>query len=81
MIYHIASMSDHEVRDRYHDLVDKRPDLNALERLELERIEARLDADDRDPRMEAQECQWQEERVELINSVEELLARLRSLSV
>ena len=74
-------MSDHEVRDRYHDLVDKRPDLNAPERLELERIEARLDAEDRAPRLEARECQWQEERVELINSVEELLARLRSLSV
>ena len=77
----VASMGDHQIRERYHELVDKHPTLNALERFELERIEARLDAEDRDPRLEARERQWQEERVELINSVEELLGRLRRLSV
>jgi hypothetical protein len=74
-------MSDRQVRERYHELVDKRPHLNALERFELERIEARLDAEDIDPLLEARERQWQEERRELINSVEDLLARLRSVSV
>jgi hypothetical protein len=74
-------MSDHQVRERYHELVDRRADLNALERFELGRIEARLDAEDKDSKLEARERQWQEERVELLNSVDDLLARLRSLSV
>lgn len=77
----IESMSDHQVRERYHELVDRRADLNALERFELGRIEARLDAEDKDSKLEARERQWQEERVELLNSVDDLLARLRSLSV
>jgi hypothetical protein len=77
----IASTSDQQVRERYHELVDKRPDLNALERFELERIETRLDAEDVGPRLEARERQWQEERIDLLNSAEDLLARLRSLSV
>jgi GTP1/Obg family GTP-binding protein len=75
VIARIKSMSDHQVRERYHELVDKRPDLNALERFELERIEAHLDAEDRDPQLEAREREWQEERVQLLNSVEELLFR------
>ena len=78
---HIASMSDRQVRERYHELVDKRPGLNALGRFELERIETRLDAEDRDAQLEARERHWRDERVELINSVEELLAKLRSQSV
>lgn len=77
----IASMSDHQVRERYHELVDRRPGLDALERFELGRIEARLDAEDRDPKLEARERQWQEERVALLDSVDKLLASLRSRSV
>jgi hypothetical protein len=77
----IASMSDHQVRGRYHELVDKRPELNALERFELGRIEARLDAEDRDPLLEARERRWQQDRTELLSSVEELLTRLRNLSL
>lgn len=77
----IASMSDRQVREKYHELVDKRPDLNALERFELGRIEARLDAEDRDPQLEAREGRWQEERTKLLGSVEELLTRLRNLSL
>jgi hypothetical protein len=76
----IANMSDQQVRERYHELVDKRPDLNALERFELERIELRLDAEDRDPVLETREQQWQLERTELLNSVEDLLVKLKSLS-
>lgn len=74
-------MSDRQVREKYHELVDKRPDLNALERFELGRIEARLDAEDRDPQLEAREGRWQEERTKLLGSVEELLTRLRNLSL
>src|SRR5271165_3683611 len=45
----IASMADRELRQRFHELVDKGlgPGLSVLERFELERIEARLDAEDR----------------------------------
>jgi len=75
----IASMADREVRERYHQLVDERldRDLTALERFELERIEGRLDAEDRDPQMEARNRQWELERTELLNSVEDLLVKLR----
>jgi hypothetical protein len=74
-------MNGQEVRDRYHELIDNRPGLDALGRFELGEIEGRLDAEDRDPQLEARERQWQEERFELLNSVQELLAKLRSPSV
>ena len=76
----IASMSDDQVRARYHELVDKRPALDALERFELERIEARLDAEDTDPALQRREREWQEQRRELMDSVEALLTRLRLVS-
>ena len=76
----VATMSDQQVREQYHLLVDKgRANLSPLERFELERIEARLDAEDRDPVLEARERQWQEERTELLDSIEQLLAKLRGL--
>jgi len=74
-------MNGQEVRDRYHKLIDKRPGLEALERFELDEIAGRLDAEDRDTQLEARERQWQEERFELLNSVQDLLAKLRSRSV
>jgi len=74
-------MNGQEVRDRYHKLIDKRPCLEALERFELDEIAGRLDAEDRDTQLEARERQWQEERFELLNSVQDLLAKLRSRSV
>jgi hypothetical protein len=77
----IAVMEDQEVRDRYHELVDKRNDLDALGRFELERIEGRLDAEDRDPVLEERRRQWQEQRTELVNSIADLLAKLKSQSV
>jgi hypothetical protein len=77
----IASMSDQDVRERYHELIDERPRLSPLERFELERIEARLDAEDRDAQLEVRERKWREDRAELINSVEKLLVKLRSPSV
>lgn len=75
----IASMADREVRQLYHELVDKRleSELTVLERFELERIEARLDAEDRDPQIEARNCQWETERTELLQSIEDLLLKLR----
>lgn len=75
----IASLPETEVRQRYHELVDKRlgGDLSAMERFELERIEVRLDAEDRDPEIEARDRQWNAERAELLESIEGLLLRLR----
>jgi uncharacterized protein (DUF433 family) len=75
----IASMADRDVRQRYHDLADKslRNGLTVLERFELERIEARLDAEDRDPRIDAQDRKWELERTELLESIQNLLIRLR----
>lgn len=75
----VASMADREVRERYHQIVDERQDrhLTALERFELERIEARLDAEDRDPQIEARNRQWELERTELLESIEDLLVKLR----
>jgi hypothetical protein len=75
----IASMPDREIRQRYHELVDKGLDgaLTALERFELERIETRLDAEDRDPKIEAEDRKWEAERTELLESIEGLLRRLK----
>ena len=72
-------MADREVRQRYHELVDQGLDsgLTVLERFELERIEARLDAEDRDPQVEARDRQWATERTELLQSIEDLLIKLR----
>jgi hypothetical protein len=72
-------MADREVRQRYHELVDKRlqSGLSELERFELVQIEARLDANDRDPRIEAQDRQWETERTELLQSTADLLRKLR----
>jgi hypothetical protein len=75
----IASMADREVRQRYHELVDKRlgSELTVLERFEMERIETRLNAEDRDPEIEARDRQWEMERTVLLASIEDLLLRLR----
>jgi hypothetical protein len=75
----IASMADREVRQRYHELVDKglESQLATTERFELERIETRLDAEDRDPQIEVRERQWELERTQLLESIEDLLMRLR----
>lgn len=76
----IAELPDREVRQRYHELVDARfvRDLTTLERFELERIVARLDAEDADPALEAREGEWETNRRQLLDSVEDLLIRLRS---
>jgi hypothetical protein len=75
----IAVMADREVRQRYHELVDKRlvSKLTVLERFELERIETRLDAEDRDPQIEARDRQWEMERTQLLESIQNLLLKLQ----
>jgi hypothetical protein len=72
-------MADREVRQRYHELVDKRlvSELTVLERFELERIETRLDAEDEDPRIEARDRQWEMERTQLLESIQDLLLKLQ----
>ena len=72
-------MADREVRQRYHELVDKRlvSKLTVLERFELERIETRLDAEDRDPQIEARDRQWEMERTQLLESIQNLLLKLQ----
>lgn len=76
----IASMADRDVRQRYHDLVDKGMggELSALERFELERIEIRLDAEDRDAQIEALDREWEVQRSKLLDSIADLLIRLRA---
>ena len=72
-------MADREVRQRYHELVDKRlvSELTVLERFELERIETRLDAEDEDTRIEARDRQWEMERTQLLESIQDLLLKLQ----
>jgi len=71
-------MDENEVLDRYHELIDKRltDELNYRESFELDRIEARLNAEDetelRDLRATQEE--WQRERLELVSSIERLLS-------
>lgn len=75
----IAEMPDREVLDRYHALVDKQliTSLTLTERFELERIEARLDANDRDPLVEARNREWEAERIRILDSIQSLIAKLQ----
>ena len=75
----VAVMPDGEARQRYHQLVDREllERLSPLERFELERIEARLEALDRDPAIEAQDREWESRRERLLDSMHELLLQLQ----
>lgn len=73
----IATMPEDRVRERYHELVDKKPNLSPLERFEFERIEARLDAEDVDAAQEARNRDWDRRRNELLDSIGSLVDRLR----
>jgi len=72
-------MADRDVRQRYHELADQKlaGPLTVLERFELERIEARLDAEDKDPKIEALNREWEQQRSDLLDSIENLLIKLR----
>lgn len=76
----VASMPDREAIQRYHSLIDKQLDaaLTPAERFELERIETRLDATDRDPQIEARDRELEAERTRVLDSIHTLLARLQS---
>jgi hypothetical protein len=76
----VASMPDREAIQRYHSLIDKQLDasLTPVERFELERIEIRLDANDRDPLIEARDRELATERTRVLDSIHALLARLQS---
>jgi hypothetical protein len=56
----IESMEDCDIRQRYHELVDKRMGgpLTAVERFELACIEIRLDAADRDLDLDTRDREW-----------------------
>jgi hypothetical protein len=71
-----------ELLGRYHELVDKRlaGTIDFLEGFELERIEARLDAEDRggDPRAETLHKEWEQRQEAVLSSIEHLIGRLRA---
>lgn len=75
-----ASMPDREAIQRYHALIDKSlvMSLSPTERFELERIEARLDAGDRDPLVEKRNREMATERARILDSIHTLLAKLQS---
>jgi len=73
----VETMSADRVLERYHELADKAPNLSLLERFELERIKARLDADDMDLGQEARNRDRDRRRTELLNSIEDLIDQLR----
>ena len=72
-------MPDREAIQRYHALIDKQlaASLTPTERFELERIETRLDAVDRDPVIEARDREMESERARILESIHALLARLQ----
>jgi hypothetical protein len=73
-------MPDREAIQRYHDLIDKKlvASLTPAERFELERIETRLEANDRDPQIEARDRELEAERTRVLGSIHALLAKLQS---
>lgn len=78
----VQSLSADQLLDRYHELVDRRLDggIRFRESFELDRIEARLDADDQDEpgRLKVLQDDWQRERDALVTSIESLLTRFRA---
>lgn len=76
----IASMADDKVNERYHCLVDEglRRELTPLERFELERIETRLDVEDRDVNLEASDLDWELRRADLLESIANLVGMLKT---
>jgi hypothetical protein len=70
-----------QLLERYHELVNQRlgGDIHFRESFELDRIEARLNAEDQDEvdRLKTLEHDWQRERDALVASIQSLLTRLR----
>jgi len=74
----IEAMPIGQVRELYHELVDKKPNLSSTERFEFERVKARLDAEDFDADLEARNREWERRQKEVLDSIEGLLDRLRA---
>lgn len=78
----LQSFTSVELLARYHDLVDLKfeRDLEYTESFELARIEARLDYQDRDELEHTAAIRetWEQERGELVASLERLLAGFRA---
>jgi hypothetical protein len=72
-------MPDRDAIQRYHSLIDKKlvSSLTPTERFELERIETRLDAVDRDPVIEARDREMEAERARILDSIQTLLTKLQ----
>jgi hypothetical protein len=78
----VRCLSSDQLLERFHCLIGQRLNepLKLLEALELDRIDARLDSEDRaemDRVSEFQEA-WALERSELLSSIERLVARLKA---
>jgi hypothetical protein len=82
IILHVRALDPESLGERYHELVDKRLQgkLDFAELFELERIEARLDIQDRDEpaRFTTLSEDWRRERNKLVTSIEHVLARLKA---
>jgi hypothetical protein len=80
----VKALDPDQLDDRYHELVDKRllGPLDYTELFELERIEARLDAEDdgEAARLTIFQDEWRRERNELVASIEHILARFKAAS-
>jgi hypothetical protein len=74
----IEAMPIGEVRELYHELVDKKPNLSSTERFEFERVKVRLDAEDFDAEQGARNRVWEQKRSAVLDSIEDLLDRLRA---
>ena len=78
----VQSLSADQLLDRYHELVDQRLDgrIHFRESFELDRIEARLNAENQYElgRLKILQDDWQRERDALVTSIESLLTRFRA---
>jgi len=80
----LKALESDRLLERYHELVDKRLQrpLEHDELIEMERIEARLDAGDQDDasRLTILHDDWRRERNELVTLIERLSTRLKDAS-
>jgi hypothetical protein len=78
----VRSLSADELLDRYHELVDQRLEggIRFRELLELDRIEARLNAENQVEfdHLRVLQDDWLRERDALVKSIESLLTRFRA---
>jgi len=79
----VQALDADQLLERYHELTDKRLDetIQYTEWFELDLIEARLDAEDREEveRLAALQDNWRRERNEVVASIERLLARFKTI--